>query len=117
MDRRANSECALVFAPLGRDAEVARSLLSEAGFATEICKTVAGRRRGRELGAVFPPITEEALHTHDPRELEAWVKLQPPWSDFPFVLLTERGDAPRRAPLAQMLQNALGNVTFLERPF
>jgi two-component sensor histidine kinase len=117
MGVRASSECALVFAPRGRDADVARSLLFEAGFATKTCADLAELCRELELGAAFAIITEEAIHTSDPRELEAWVKLQPPWSDFPFILLTERGDAPRRASLAQILQDVLGNVIFLERPF
>jgi len=117
MDGSANSERALVFAPFGRDAEVARALLLEAGFTAETCSSIAALCLEIELGAALAIITEEALATPDSRELEAWVKLQPPWSDFPFILITERGDAPGRAPLAQLLQDLLGNVSFLERPF
>ena len=117
MDRSANSERALVFAPHGRDAEVARALLREAGFTAEISSNIAVLCREMELGAALAIITQEALGTTDSRELEAWVKLQPPWSDFPFILLTERGDDPSRASLAQVFQALLGNVTFLERPF
>ena len=117
MDRSANSERALVFAPHGRDAEVARALLREAGFTAEISSNIAVLCREMELGAALAIITQEALGTTDSRELEAWVKLQPLWSDFPFILLTERGDDPSRASLAQLFQALLGNVTFLERPF
>ena len=92
MDRSANSERALVFAPHGRDAEVARALLREAGFTAEISSNIAVLCREMELGAALAIITQEALGTTDSRELEAWVKLQPLWSDFPFILLTERGD-------------------------
>ena len=113
----ASPERALVLAPLGRDAEVARSLLREAGFTAEICGNIAALCHEMEQGAALAIITEEALETSDSRELEAWVKLQPAWSDFPFVLLTEHGDAPRRASQAQLFQDLLGNVTFLERPF
>ena len=42
---------------------------------------------------------------------------QPPWSDFPFVLLTERGGGLERNPTAARQTQALGNVVFLERPF
>jgi two-component sensor histidine kinase len=112
-----SSERALVFAPLGRDAEVARAILLEAGFTAETCSDIGGLCRELKLGAALTIITEEALATSDPRELEEWVKQQSPWSDFPFILLTERGDAPRRAPRAQLVQDLLGNVTFLERPF
>jgi two-component sensor histidine kinase len=50
-------------------------------------------------------------------ELAAWVRAQPAWSDFPIVLLTGRGDAPERLIFAAQVQDLLGNVNFLERPF
>jgi len=53
----------------------------------------------------------------DLRSLAGWVKSQPPWSDFPFVLLTERGGGLERNPTAARHMEALGNVVFLERPF
>ena len=46
-----------------------------------------------------------------------WLNDQPPWSDFPIVLLTHQGGSPERNPDAARLGQALGNVTFLERPF
>ena len=46
-----------------------------------------------------------------------WVAAQPPWSDFPFILLTEHGGGLERNPAAARLTETLGNVTFLERPF
>ena len=49
--------------------------------------------------------------------MAAWVAAQPPWSDFPFILLTEHGGGLERNPAAARLVEALGNVTFLERPF
>ena len=63
MDESTNSERALVFAPLGRDAEVARSLLREAGFAAEICSNIAALCHEMELGAALAIVTEEALGT------------------------------------------------------
>ncbi|HXV82663.1 MAG TPA: HWE histidine kinase domain-containing protein, partial [Candidatus Binatia bacterium] len=45
------------------------------------------------------------------------IEAQPAWSDFPLVVLTGHGDAPGRNAIATQLQNVLGNVTFLERPF
>src|SRR3954466_13497364 len=47
----------------------------------------------------------------EPR-LAAWIHRQPPWSDFPFVLLTSRGGHADAS-----LTDLLGNVTILERPF
>lgn len=44
--------------------------------------------------------------------LADWVDRQPPWSDFPFILLTLRGGSANTE-----LIEVLGNVTVLERPF
>lgn len=43
--------------------------------------------------------------------------MQPPWSDFPFIVLTEHGGGLERNPAAAKLTETLGNVSFLERPF
>jgi C4-dicarboxylate-specific signal transduction histidine kinase len=51
------------------------------------------------------------------RAIASWVADQPPWSDFPFILLTEHGGGLERNPAAAQLTHFLGNVTFLERPF
>jgi signal transduction histidine kinase len=53
----------------------------------------------------------------DTKELIDWVAAQPPWSDFPFIILTEHGGGLERNPSAVQLMQILGNVTFLERPF
>src|SRR6185503_1891203 len=69
-------------------------------------------RRGADLAIV----TEEALRG-DTRALAGWVGAQPPWSDFPFVVLTQHGGGVERNPEAAKLTATLGNVSFLERPF
>ena len=112
-----NSERALILAPLGRDAEVAAALLREASLSTQICADVAHLCRELEGGAGSAIVAEEAVATADVRGLEGWMRAQPPWSDLPLILLTRRGDAPVRNPAAQRLQDLLGNVNFLERPF
>jgi len=107
----------LILAPRGRDAVVAKEILRDAGLHSGICldltELTAEIRRGGELAIV----TEEATRQGDIRELAGWVAAQPPWSDFPFVLLTEHGGGLERNPAAASLVRALGNVTFLERPF
>ena len=55
--------------------------------------------------------------TRHMRALADWVASQPPWSDFPFVVLTVHGGGLERNPRAARLTRVLGNVTFLERPF
>ncbi len=68
-----------------------------------------------EVGFVL--VTEEALAGRDLRQVAEWINGQPEWSDLPFVLLTQRGGGLERNPEAGRYLDALGNVTFLERPF
>ncbi|RZJ05569.1 MAG: response regulator [Brevundimonas sp.] len=68
-------------------------------------------------GAGLAVIVDEALRSSDLAPLSAWIEAQPSWSDFPFLLLTQRGGSVERNPIAKRLSETLGNVSFLERPF
>jgi two-component sensor histidine kinase/PAS domain-containing protein len=113
----AGAERALILAPRGRDAPIAAALLKEAGLEAEICPDLSALMQEIGRGAGLAVVTEEAFRTTDLKDLSAWIADQPPWSDFPFVLLTERGGGLERNPAAARLSGVLGNVTFLERPF
>ena len=107
----------LVLAPSGRDAAVIGSLLSQAGIGTTPCENLdALVDRLQAAGAGAALIAQEAL-LHDTAALRRWIAEQPPWSDFPFVLLTLRDHRGRAEPhQPTQLAAALGNVTVLERP-
>ena len=109
-------ERALLLAPRGRDASVAQLILFEAQISTLTCRDLDDLLRHIVNGADLAIVTEEALRA-DTRALAAWVTAQPPWSDFPFVVLTEHGGGIERNPAAAQLTATLGNVSFLERPF
>ena len=111
------SERALVLAPAGRDAGIAAAILKEAGVPALVCDTLESLRTRLDEGAGLAVIVEEALRDCDLTGLSAWIETQPSWSDFPFVLLTQRGGSVERNPMAQRLSATLGNVSFLERPF
>jgi signal transduction histidine kinase len=111
------SERALILAPLGRDAEIAAAMLGEAGIRATECSGLPDLVSNLVAGAGLAVVTEEALHTADLRALAAWLDDQPEWSDFPFILLTQRGGGLERNPGASRLLKTLGNVTFVERPF
>jgi len=111
------SEDALILAPQGRDASVAHAMLAEAGIRASIVRDIGELVAHLESGAGFAVVTEEALGGADLRPLAEWIGRQPDWSDFPFVLLTQRGGGLERNPAAGRYLEVLGNVTFLERPF
>jgi PAS domain S-box-containing protein len=107
----------LVLAPRGRDASVAATLLLEARIECRICGTLNELCRALDDDVALVVLTEEAVRSSDLRDVTAWIAAQPSWSDLPFVLLTDRSGEPEHNPLAARLSEALGNVTFLERPF
>jgi signal transduction histidine kinase/CheY-like chemotaxis protein len=107
----------LILAPRGRDAVVAKEILHDAKVHSDICRDIGQLLGGIEEGADVAIVTEEATRANNMREISSWVAAQQPWSDFPFVLLTEHGGGLERNPAAAALTARLGNVTFLERPF
>ena len=69
---------------------------------------------GRGAGAVLA--SEEALDASALRELQTALARAPAWSDLPLVILAS---VERQSPAARISDdalNALGNVTFVERP-
>ena len=112
-----NSERVLILAPQGRDAVLARQLLTDAGLpALTLADFSALRPALAEIaGAVL--VTEDTIHTADLAPINQWLAEQPSWSDMPFIILTRQGGGPERNPAAARLSGVLGNVIFLERPF
>jgi PAS domain S-box-containing protein len=62
-------------------------------------------------GASGAVLAQEALVHADLDVLSKWVREQPSWSDFPFILLCSRDVQPDAS-----VMRALANVTVLERP-
>ena len=110
-------ERALILAPQGRDAAVAQSMLIEARLTAMVVGDISQLVDALRGGAGFALLTEESLMGADLKPLAEWLDEQPEWSDFPFVLLTQRGGGLERNPSARRYLDILGNVTFLERPF
>jgi len=103
----------LIVAPAGRDADVIRQLLATAGLNAVVDATgdqlLEALRDGRAGGAV---VTDDALKRIDRGRLSEAIANQPPWSDFPFLLLVRRGGT-REGPRA--IEEVI-NATVLERP-
>lgn len=112
-----HSDGAVILAPSGRDALVAKLMLEETGIEAFIAANLINFVSALRVGAGFAIVTEEAFSGVDLRPLAEFVSEQAEWSDFPFVVLTSRGGGLERNPVAGRLLEVLGNVTFLERPF
>jgi len=107
---------ALVLAPRGRDSAVASSLIDQVGVPSRICRDLAELVEALDDDAAFVLMTEEAIRNVDLNPLTQWLAGQPAWSDLPFILVTDHG-GPERNPIAARWLDALGNVSFIERPF
>ncbi len=103
----------LVIAPAGRDARVIGQLLGSAKLDYETDEDgnalLAALASGDAAGAI---VTDDAFARIGAARLREAIERQPPWSDFPFVLLTRRGDTRQGSRSIEELVN----VTILERP-
>jgi signal transduction histidine kinase len=110
-----NESRVLVLAPRGRDAAVIEQVLARGGTATT---TVAAPLAlldvlCQEAGAAI--VTEEAISDENIDGLFDWLDRQPPWSDFPFIVLVTKRIGKRPGSAAARVER-LGNVVLLERP-
>lgn len=106
----------LILTPVGRDGDLARSVLQQDRLGAEICSSLEDLCKKLGEGAGAAVIADEALNALNLPELSHWVRAQPAWSDFPFIVLTAgrtlHADMRRRFEATL----PLGNVTLLERP-
>jgi len=105
----------LLLALRGRDAQVIEELLTRLGHPTTICGSGDALADALIDGGGAALLTEESLAGSETRRLSRWLENQPPWSDFPFIVLATKR-AGRRPNAALQIIRALGNVVLLERP-
>jgi signal transduction histidine kinase/ActR/RegA family two-component response regulator len=105
----------LIVAPRGRDAEVVQRALSRQEMECAICPDVGQLVTMMHEGAACALIADEALDARALTSLDAWLSAQPPWSDFPFVLLVGNGKKGVLTTEGRRLE-VLGNVMLIERP-
>ncbi|SHN31505.1 ATP-binding protein [Rhizobacter sp. OV335] len=110
-----NRRRVLVLAPRGRDAVVIEHVLSGLDIAVEVCANLAELTAGLCDETTAAILTEESLNEEGALSLQHWIESQPPWSDFPFVVLATRQPARRSVNAAAALAR-LGNEVLLERP-
>ena len=106
----------LVHAPRGRDAAVVQGVLAQQGIESLVCADPGKLLAALVEGAASVVVTEEALpDLIANEELLAWLRDQPPWSDFPFVVLATKREG-RRPDKDFRKLHSLGNLVLLERP-
>ena len=106
----------LILAPTERDGlGLFRLLASERidGRRVESLPALAGAI-GEATGLVL--VTDELLFHADLGPLTESLSRQPPWSDLPFIVLSQMGTLARRQMDEIRLADRLGNVLFIERP-
>jgi signal transduction histidine kinase len=106
----------LVLLPVGRDAATVAGLIERTGLRPMICNTIQEVVENLEGVVEVVLVAEEALYGNNVGVLADWVGRQPPWSDQPFVVLTNHNQGPKFAAFRRELVMRLRNVGFLERP-
>jgi PAS domain S-box-containing protein len=108
---------AVIFAPHGRDATIARTLLEGAGIRSIVCANPLEFENSLDEDACFALVTEEALRLADLQRIRTRLSAQPAWSDLPFIILTQLNPASEPSSDETALYEIVSNVTLLERPF
>lgn len=106
----------LVFAPTGRDADLMSAFITRLGKQCHIIRSISELCAEIATGAGAAIVAEEALQGDAIRQLEAVLAAQPPWSDFPMILLIAGGRVTAQSEHLRALRKPLGNLLLVERP-
>jgi signal transduction histidine kinase len=106
----------LVFAPFGKDAALIARVLRQSAMTVCPLESLQELESSISENAGAAIITEEILHTQEIGALAQKISAQPPWSDFPIIVLTGSGLSTVTTESAVRSRAPLGNVCLLERP-
>jgi signal transduction histidine kinase len=106
----------LIHAPRGDDAAAIEDVIRPSHDVL-VCETSTQLLDAMREGAAAVVLDKKTLAQESlEKGLAAWLAAQPPWSDFPFIVLASpNGEG--RSQAAMRVANELGNVILLERPF
>ncbi len=102
----------LLLAPTRRDAAAAGRVFHAAGIALTICQNIAEVCSEIMRGAAVAIVPDEAIRNDKQGCLARLLKDQPPWSDFPLIVLTP----PHLAAGAASALELVGDMTLMRRP-
>ncbi|MGH9529792.1 MAG: ATP-binding protein [Terriglobales bacterium] len=106
----------LVFAPFGKDAALIAAVLENLGILVRTINNPGELAQCIRDCAGAAIITEEALNEETTTSIGECIAAQPPWSDFPLIILTGGGASTVVTERAARSRSALGNLSLLERP-
>src|ERR1700722_17107550 len=106
----------LVLAPFGKDALLVREVLERSGIPVGVVSDVAAIARCVSGGAGGAIVAEESLDEEGIELLGRSVAAQPPWSDFPIIVLTGGGATTPYTEMMVRSRTPMGNITLIERP-
>ncbi|KAA6459729.1 hybrid sensor histidine kinase/response regulator [Acidobacteria bacterium AB60] len=106
----------VIFTPTGKDGRLIAALLERAGKPCHSADTFLQLCASIEEGAGAAIIAEEAFAHESIAPLLEVLQHQPPWSDFPVLLLTVSGRVTAESERLRKQREPLGNIFLLERP-
>jgi signal transduction histidine kinase len=106
----------IILAPIGKDNYLIANLLERLAMPCHVSNAISELCQEIHVGAGAAVISEEALSGTAVTELLSVLEQQPPWSDFPLILLTAGGRVTIESERLRKLRRPLGNVFLLERP-
>ena len=103
----------LILAPTQKDSEITADILQMENISCTICPTIQAFCVEFAAGAGAGIITEEALAADHQNCLQTALKSQPPWSDFPLLVLTPAG---KSSVKSKEKLKSVGHTTLIKRP-
>ncbi|MFO0955994.1 MAG: ATP-binding protein [Isosphaeraceae bacterium] len=102
----------LLLAPTRRDSKAAVRLFASVGIHLTPCDDLAEVCEQIRRGAAAAIVPDEAILAERDGHLARALGDQPPWSDFPLIVLT----SPHRSIAAARYLEAIGHMTLVHRP-
>src|SRR5262245_10565783 len=87
-DGRKDEQDIAILAPFGRDAALIESVLRETGLTARSVANATELVQCIPEAAAIAIVAEESLSASEIVELAQKLDAQPPWSDFPMIVLT-----------------------------
>lgn len=103
----------LILAPTFKDAQTTQRIYSNNYITSYICKDIGELCTEMEKGAGAMLVTQEAVLSDDVHKLNDVLDKQPPWSDYPLIVLTPAGNESNETLRAL---ESIGHMTLMKRP-